>query len=158
VTAISATYMTPDGVHHYVDVLDDGYYIAETPDLMLFDSSAGLDWTSPLGSDWLELWPGSDMPGVEIWWTLESWEDNGEPTGELSASDQIDMINLDTGEKWWFHVEWVNPTPVASDGKTDMIGEIKPVVPEFPLGVGLMIAIAPAIPIVYLLRTRRKVE
>jgi len=32
----------------------------------------------------------------------------------------------------------------------------KEIVPEFPLGTGLMIMIAAAIPIVYLWRTRRK--
>jgi hypothetical protein len=41
--------------------------------------------------------------------------------------------------------------------KTIFINPLPPPIPEFPLGLGLMMAIAPAIPIVYLWRTRKKV-
>ena len=149
VTEINAIYTTADGVDHYVDIMNDGYYLAETPDTMMFDLG-GYDPADPLHSDWHELYPT-----YCDWWTLESWLDNGD--GILSASDQIDMDNTDNpGEHLDFHVEWVNPTPVADDGKTDMIVEIKEIVPEFPLGVGLMMALAPAIPIVYLWRRHKK--
>ena len=154
---ITAIYTTVDGTDHYVDVLDDGYYIAETPDTMFVDAlgASPYDPHNPIGSKWHELWP---EPCRE--WSLDSWEDNGEPPGEpdgiLDPSDQIDMTRLVDGYKAWYHVEWVNPEPVEGDGKADLIVKFKKEVPEFPLGVGLMIALAPAIPIVYLWRTRKK--
>ena len=152
---IDAWYKTADGVEHPVEVIEHGYYNAETPDRIEFDSSPGWDpLMNPMHTDWHELWPNWCD-----WWTLESWEDNGVPPGEpdgvLDPSDQIDMLHAPEGTKWWFHVEWVNPNPIPNDGKADLICTVKPV-PEFPLGVGLMIALAPAIPIVYLWRTRKK--
>ncbi len=114
----------------------------------MFDSGEGFDPTDPLYSDWHELWPTYCDD-----WTLESYFDNGDTV--LSESDQIDMDNIDTGEHLDFHVGWLNPTPVADDGRTDMVVEIKEIVPEFPLGVGLMMALAPAIPIVYLWRRQK---
>ncbi|MFQ5822293.1 MAG: hypothetical protein ACE5I5_20145 [Candidatus Heimdallarchaeota archaeon] len=157
VTELSATYTTPDGLDHYVDIMEDGYYIADTStspyETMYFDSSPA--WASDpfmnvTGTDWHELWPQ-----YCDWWTLEGWIDNGD--GVLSASDQIYMINIGTGEDLWFHVEWVNPTPGAGDGGADLIVTTIPPVPEFPLGIGLMIMLAPAIPIGYLWRLRKKV-
>ncbi len=151
VTEISATYTTADGVDHYVDIMDDGYYIADTSSTkMFFDSGGTYDPANPLGSDWHELWPQ-----YCDWWTLESWVDNGD--GILSASDQIDMTNIGTGEHVDFHIDWLNPTPIPGDGKKDMVVIIKePPVPEFPLGLGLLMLMAPAIPIVYLWRIRKK--
>jgi len=150
IVEVVAMYTTPDGVDHYVDVLDDGYYIAQTPGRIFFDSSQA--WASdptmdPIGTDWHELWP----VGCQ-WWTLESWNDiDGDSV--LSVSDEVDMICLDTGFYAWYYVVWVNPAPGSNDGKLDLEVEFKEeIVPEFPLGVGLMIAIAPTIPIVYLWR------
>jgi hypothetical protein len=56
----------------------------------------------------------------------------------------------------WGHVDWLNPTPVAGDGLTDMILLDKGVVPEFPLGIGMLMAIAPMIAIAYVWRLRKK--
>jgi len=147
IVEIMAMYTTPDGVDHYVDVLDDGHYIAQTPGTILFGSSAGFIPTDPIGSDWHEYYP----VGCQ-WWTLESWDDNGD--GVLSESDQVDMICLDTGFYAWYHVVWMNPEPNAGDGKTDLIVEFKEIVPEFPLGIGLIIALAPIIPLIYLWRRK----
>jgi len=151
VTEISATYTTPDGEDHYVDILDDGYYIATTPKKIMLDAGGAYDPADPMFSDWHELWPD-----YSHWWTLESWVDNGD--GVLSESDQIDMDNIVTGEHLDFHVDWIDPAGIPGDGKKDMMVTEKEIVPEFPLGTGLMIMIAAAIPIVYLWRTRRKVE
>lgn len=158
VTEISATYTTTDGVDHYVDILEDGYYISDTSiqpyETMYFDSSpawASDPFMNPMYTDWHELWPTY----CEMW-SIEDWVDNTDEV--LSESDQIYMVNIGTGEDLWCHVEWVNPSPVAGDGGTDLIVTVKEVVPEFPLGVVLMMAIAPAIPIVYLWRIRKKEE
>lgn len=145
-----ASYWTPDGTEHTVDVMDDGYYRAETPDITFFDLTA---WgTSVIGSHWHELSP---EPCRE--WRIDSHEDT-DADGELDPSEQIDMTRLIDEYKAWYHVEWVNPDPVPGDGKADLIVKFKKEVPEFPLGVVLMMAIAPAIPIVYLWRTRKKEE
>jgi len=155
----TALYTTPDGVDHYVDVLDDGYYIAQTLTTMYFDSDTG--WTpstSPLGWDWEELSPGppTNPPGND-WWSLDNWIDN-DFDSVLSIGDQIYMRNTaNFPEDNWFYVDVVNPAPASGDGKADLQVTVKPDVPEFPLGVALMIAIAPAIPVVYLWRTRKKV-
>jgi len=150
IVEIHAQYLTADGVWHDVDVEDDGAYIAQTPATMYFDSSPGYDPTTPMGSDWHELWPA-----MCNWWSLESWEDNDD--GALSESDQIDLVQTDgphPGVVVWGHVVWVNPVPTAGDAKADLIIEAK--VPEFPLGIGLLMVLAPAIPILYLLGRRRK--
>jgi hypothetical protein len=147
---LQAQYLTVDGVWHDADVVDDGYYIAETPATYYFDSSAGYDPTSPMYTDWHELWPV-----LCNWWSLESWEDNTD--GSLSESDQIDLVQTDgphPGEVVWGHVEWVNPTPVAGDGQADLIINAK--VPEFPLGMAPMLVLVLAIPVVYLWRSRRE--
>ena len=144
IVEVNAKYLTHDGVEHDVEVIDDGYYIDETPDETFFDLTS---WESVVGSTWHEVWP---EPCRE--WSIDSEEDGNDI---LEPSDQIDMTCLPTGYKGWYHVEWVNPDPVAGDGKADLIVKWKSDYPEFPLGVGLMIALAPAIPIVYLWRRRK---
>jgi len=152
---LQAQYLTIDGVWHDADIVDDGYYIAETPDAMCFDSSAGYDPTDPMGTDWHEL-----CPHYCIWWSLESWDDNsGEPDGVLDESDQIDLVQTDgpnMGQVIWGHVDWLNPTPVAGDGQADLWITVKPEVPEFPLGMAPMLLLVLAIPVVYLWRSRRE--
>ncbi|MFQ5822358.1 MAG: hypothetical protein ACE5I5_20480, partial [Candidatus Heimdallarchaeota archaeon] len=82
---VTAFYTTPDGVDHYVDVLDDGHYVAPTPNTMWFDAPpGGYDPANPIGPDWHEL-----LPAYSSWWSLDDWTDNGD--GVLSASDQIYM-------------------------------------------------------------------
>jgi len=155
---IIAMYTTPDGAKHYVDVLDDGYYITQLSTTMGFDSETGWD---PLTSDpttppndWEELWP-SPLPYPGKWWSLENWIDN-DGDEVLSELDQVHMYYIDDPmQNFWFYVDYVNQAPVAGDGGWDLIVTVKPDVPEFPLGAGLMIMIAPAIPIVYLWRKRK---
>jgi hypothetical protein len=121
--------------------MDDGYYLAETPDTMMFDSG-GYDPADPLYSDWHELWPQYCDD-----WTLESWVDNGD--GVLSASDQIDMNNTDNpGEHLDFHVDWVNPTPIPNDGKTDVVLTISEVAPDLSIE-GVVLPYIGAVPLIY---------
>ena len=142
---VSCKYTTAAGDTVVVEP-EDGYYVAEV-DTMYLDCSVGYDPASPLFTDWHELAPVHCR-----WWTLESWEDNGD--GVLSESDQVDMTCIDTGFYGWYHVEWVNPAPVPCDGLADLIVTYKEPVPEFPLGaaveVGLIVAVA------YIWWTRRR--
>ena len=150
IVEIHAQYLTTDGVWHDVDVEDDGSYIAQTPATYYFDSSPGYDPTTPMGTDWHELWPV-----MCSWWSLESWEDNED--GALSESDQIDLVQTDgpnPGVVVWGHVEWVNPAPIAGDGQADLIINAK--VPEFPLGVAPVLVLVLAVPVVYLWRRREE--
>jgi len=150
---INAWYKTNDGIKHDVEVIEEGYYVSQIPGpaKIWFDSSPAFNPANPLHSDWHEL-----SPLWCDWWTLESFsDDNGD--GVLSASDQIGMQHSPEGTTWWFHVDWVNPNPLPGDGKADMRVTVKPDVPEYPLGVELMMLLALAIPIAYLLKTRKKV-
>lgn len=101
----------------------------------------------PVCTQWHELYPDYCRR-----YHLTDWEDTGpDNPGELGVSDQIQLTDKETGEAAWYHVD---------DICTDIVVTPEPgkIVPEFPLGIGLMIAIAPAIPIVYLWRTRKKEE
>jgi len=127
---------------------EDGYYVAETPDVKFVDLN---QTASVIGSTWHELQPVHCRE-----WRIDSEEDGDDI---LEPSDQIDMMLLPGEEyKAWYHVDWVNPDPVAGDGIADLILTWKEEipVPEFPMGLGLMILLALAIPIAYLWRTHKK--
>jgi len=147
-----ASYWTPDGTEHDVDVMDDGYYRAETPDIVFMDAlgASPFDPTLPIGSHWHELCPTYCQE-----WRLDSWEENTD--GILSESDQIDMTNLADESVTWYHVEWVNPTPVEGDGKADMIATVKEIVPEFPLGSVAPIALIAVVAYIWWV-TKRKTQ
>jgi hypothetical protein len=126
---------------------EDGYYVAETPDRAFFGLTKS---ASAIGSEWHELWPVYSQN-----WQITSHEDT-DGDGELDVSENFNMTNLETGEVKWFHVDWLNPDPVPGDGKADLIvTEIPLPIPEFPLGLGIIMTIAPAIPIIYLWRKRK---
>ena len=146
--SVSCKYTTAAGDTFTVEP-EDGYYTSEV-DTMYLDSLATYDPAAPEGSLWHELAPIHCRD-----WSLDSWDDNGDLV--LSESDQVDMTCLNTGFYAWYHVEWVNPTPVAGDGIADLIVKFKIEIPEFPLGVGLMLMLAPAIPILYLWRKSKRV-
>lgn len=66
------------------------------------------DWLkTPKCTYWHEIWPV-----ISNMYHLSSWEDGqeeGEPGhGILSACDQIDLTDLTTNEKTWWHVERVS--------------------------------------------------
>jgi hypothetical protein len=99
----------------------------------------------PIGSTWHMIYPDYSREFV-----ITSWEDsNGNQA--FDASDQFDFEFYDEpGVPVWAHLDSVT---------TDIILTFKdkePGVPEFPLGIGLMIAMAPAIPVVYLWRRLKK--
>ena len=113
---------------------------AEPMEPLLFDEAM----TSPIGSTWHMIYPDYSKEFV-----ITSWVDNGDDV--FSESDQFDFEFFDEVGTHWAHLDSVT---------TDLILSFKskePAIPEFPLGLGLMMALAPAIPIVYLWRTRKKV-
>ena len=96
-------------------------------------------------TDWHELYPNYCTE-----WHLSSWEDMGEPYGELSPNDQIDMNNIDTGEIEWFHVDRITITLLLSgpydaynhtEAESTMAIELKlpfydPYILDYPLFLG----------------------
>jgi hypothetical protein len=153
---VSARYTTAAGTTVEVPEADlvDGGYVALTPDARYYDTLTTLAPVSPIGSHWHEL-----LPTYSQQWDLTSWEDDGD--GVLDASDQVDLtqtLGSEPGTVLWGHVDWLNPTPIPGDGLTDMILLKKEgPIPEFPLGLSIMMMIAPAIAVAYLWQTHRKV-
>ncbi|RLI44156.1 hypothetical protein DRO69_07995, partial [Candidatus Bathyarchaeota archaeon] len=109
---------------------------------------------NPTGSYWHEIYPNYSKR-----FKITSWEDDGD--GVLSASDRLEILYEEgftappfpppTAGPYWIHIDSVS---------TDLIWSFKSKeqpVPEFPLGLGLIMAIAPAISIAYLWRLRKKV-
>jgi hypothetical protein len=89
-------------------------------------------------------------------YSINGWTDTN-ATGGLNSGDSISMLNATSGGTDYFDVLFGNIAPTSNDGRNDLILKKKPpVVPEFPLGIELLIAIAPMIAIVYLWRTRPK--
>ena len=99
----------------------------------------------PIGSYWHQIYPDYSRR-----FKITSWEDNGNQV--FDVSDQFDFEYEDEpGVTYWAHLDAVS---------TDLIWSFKdkePPTPEFPLGLTLILAIAPAIPIAYLWRLKKKV-
>ena len=144
---IEPMYLTVDGTWHSADVVDDGYYIGETPDITYFEMEST---ASVIGSLWHEVWPEFCRE-----WRIDSHEDT-DADGLLDPSEQIDFTRLVDEYKAWYHVEWVNPEPVAGDGKADLIVKFKEEVPEFPLGFEYALGIALAATVVYIWWMKRR--
>jgi hypothetical protein len=147
----NAIYTTPDGVDHYVDLMGDGFYGASITDEFNMDLTSTIDLANPVGSAFSETWPvGSRM------YSINGWTDTN-ATGGLNSGDSISMLNATSGSTDYFDVLFGNIAPTSNDGRNDLILKKKPgPVPEFPLGIELLIALAPMIAIVYLWRTRPK--
>jgi len=100
-------------------------------------------WPLPLGTPWHEKYPVFSNR-----YELVDFIDDGD--GLFNPSDQILLVNIDTGEPSEWHI---------FDWATDIIVTPEPdkIVPEFPLGIGLMMIMALVIPTAYVWRLRRKV-
>jgi hypothetical protein len=119
--------------------------------MMGWKPASTFPYESPISTNWVEIFP---IPGNT--YHLTSWDDNED--GILNPSDQIDMTPiLPPGDMKFFHVEQTWECDTATDKVVYMILWDKGQVPEFPLGIGAVLAIAPAIAVVYLWRTRKKV-
>jgi len=105
---------------------EPGYVLSpeDTIDMYLVDPPVKLeveitfvDPMFPWGSEWHEMYPTYCQ-----WWQFTSWEDNGD--GYLSPCDQIDMMNMDTGDVVWFHVQFIDP-PGPAPGPRIMHLDVK---------------------------------
>lgn len=103
--------------------------------------------TNPIGSTWHQIYPPGNFSRT---FTITSWTDNG--NGKFDPSDQFDWEYDDApGMPVNAHLDAVS---------TDMIVSQKPIPPEppiaeFPLGLGIVMALAPMVSIVYIWRLRK---
>jgi hypothetical protein len=133
--------------------------------LMGWIPASEFPWGTPITTEWVELWPNEGQI-----WHLTSHEENQVeplPDGELNPSDQVDMLMVEPpgDDVWWWHVEdvWESfvdqpaPDPAFNVYMILKFKYVEPV-PEFPLGLGLIMLLAPMIPLAYLWRLRKKVR
>jgi hypothetical protein len=108
---------------------------------------------NPVGSSWHEIYPVYCKQ-----FKIVDWVDNGD--GVFGPSDQFAILYEEgfTGGfpppgpgPYWAHLDSITVDIVVSPK-----GDPWPPSPEFPLGLTLMIAIAPAIPLAFLWRLRKK--
>ncbi len=97
----------------------------------------------PIGTAWHQIYPDYCREFV-----ITSHVDT-DGDGALDPSEQFDFEYLDEeGVVYWAHLDSIT---------TDLILSFKekiPDVPEFPLGIGLILAIVPMVPVIYLWRKR----
>jgi hypothetical protein len=98
--------------------------------------------TDPTGTAWHEIHPTYCRTFI-----ITGWTDNGSPG--FNPSDQFEITYDDTAEVVQAHLDAVS---------TDILVSQKPggPVPEFPLGIGVVMALVPMIAIVYLWRLQPK--
>jgi len=115
------------------------------------ENTTTLDPTNPIGSSWHQIYPPGNFSRT---FTITSWTDNGGP-GVFDPSDQFDWEYDDApGMPVNAHLDAVS---------TDIIVTQKPIPPEppiaeFPLGLGIVMALAPMLSIVYIWRLRKNKE
>jgi len=134
-------------IHFTFIAPDTGTGKAE-PELPMTEMPTG----TPEGTRWHQIYPVYSR-----WFTITSWTDSGAISGKFDPSDSFDFQYDDeyveppgVTPTHWAHLDVVS---------TDIIISQKPPVPpvpEFPLGIGVLMALAPMIPIIYLWRTRPK--
>jgi hypothetical protein len=103
----------------------------------------------PTGTRWHQIYPTYCR-----YFTITSWEDTGAISGTFDPSDQFDFeYDDEPGVTYWAHLDAVSTDIILSQkGKPE-----PPPVPEFPLGIGVIMILAPIIPLAYLWRTRKRV-
>lgn len=105
------------------------------------------DMEPPIGSKWHQIWMSEFY---SLTFTITSWEDT-DGSGSFTPSDQFDFeYDFDPGVPHWAHLDAVSTDIIVTP--TD-----PPPVPEFPLGIGLLMLLAPIVPLAYLWRLRKKV-
>jgi hypothetical protein len=145
----TASYQTPDATWHYVDIQDMGWYISSNyGDKYFFDSTN--TWPPIVGSTWNQLWSGHSNT-----LTVTAYTDTNSDT-KFNATDVLTMRNETSLESRDYEVMHVTTMNSQNDGVQDLIALKKPgAVPEFPLGVELIMLVAPAVVIVYIWRLRK---
>jgi hypothetical protein len=108
--------------------------------------------TEPIGSRWHMVYPTYSRT-----FTITSYTDNGDGL-PFTPSDQFDFQfddeYVEPPEVWPTH--WAHLDSVTTDIILSQKGPAEPGVPEFPLGIGLIFAVAPLISVVYLWRIKPK--
>jgi len=101
----------------------------------------------PLWTGFHQIYPVYCRP-----FTISNWVDT-DGSGTLTASDQIEIMYVDV---YPYEYAWAHCTGISTD---IYVSEKPPTpeVPEFPLGITLLMLIAPIIPLTYLWRLRKKV-
>jgi hypothetical protein len=78
------------------------------------------------------------------------WWDAGEPAiRDVNANGVYDVATT-----YWAHLDAVSTDIIVCEKP---IGPFPPDEPEFPLGIGLLLLVAPIVPLTYLWRLRKKV-
>jgi hypothetical protein len=101
-------------------------------------------WPDAIGTQWHEIYPVFCNR-----YQITDVVDNGD--GVLSVSDQITLVDKDTGVITEWHIVEMDIDIIVTPQP-----DKPPPAPEFPLGIGLMIIMALAIPTAYVWRLRRK--
>jgi hypothetical protein len=102
---------------------------------------------NPIDTTWHQIYPDYCREFV-----ITSWEDN-EPGGMFDPSDQFDFEYVDApGVTHWAHLDAITTDIILTPQQPQ-----PPPVPEFPLGIGLLMLLAPIVPLAYLWRLRKKV-
>ncbi len=95
-----------------IDVLGGGVNLTDVHPLWYeakgpvhLHSNSLIDLSDPICTDWDELWP--DFGGQ---YHVDGWNDTGEPFGELSPCDQVEVLDMKMNETSWWHVDEVTVT------------------------------------------------
>lgn len=146
------------GVYYHVDQVlttihwtwKENYPADPTPTV---ESASETDWIDyPLEGvspdptvDWHQIYPPDDFSRT---FKITSHEDtNGD--GAINPSEQFDMTYDDNAEVRWAHLDAIS---------TDIVVSPKEPVPEFPLGVTLVLGLGLAVAIIYVAWKRRPIS
>jgi len=112
------------------------------------ENTTTLDPANPIGSSWHQIYPPGNFSRT---FTITSWTDNG--NSKFDPSDQFDWEYDDApGMLVNAHLDAVSTDIIVTQKP---IPPIPPPVPEFPLGLGIVMALAPMVSIVYIWRLRK---
>jgi len=134
-------------IHWTFKLPDEGTGEAE-PEVPMTELTMG----DPTGTRWHQIYPVYSR-----WFTITSWTDNGDTI--FSPTDQFDFQYddeyVEPPEEWPTH--WGHLDAVSTDIILSQKGPGEPAAPEFPMGIGLVMALAPLALIAQVWRTRKKV-
>jgi len=131
----------------------DGLYGTAPPGAMLLSwvNTSPFPYSNPVTTEWIEVYPDA---GVRH--HFSSWYGNEPGVDILDPSDQFDMTPIDPpGPVRDYHLDKIWEVNADPNINIHIIATIKDE-PEFPLGIGILMAIAPMIAIVYIWRLRKR--
>ena len=116
--------------------------------LLVWQATSEFPWYEPNCTYWVE-----NCPELGPEFHLTSWEDNDDDV--LSASDQIDMLDESGEWLWWFHVDIVGVVTPTGNVYMILTFKEKTPIPEFPLGIEIIMILTLLTPLIYLWRRKR---